>query len=138
MTVFVDTWGWVALAVRRDSAHRKVAALYEHLHRERTPLVTSDYVLDETITRLFQRQPFLESKRFLEATFVAAERGHLLIERIDASLFQQAWLLRLRFDDQPGISFTDLTSFAVMRAHRITRVITQDRHFALGGFTLSP
>lgn len=138
MTVFVDTWGWLALEDHRDPSHLRVKALYHRLGDEGVRRVTTDFVLDETITRLFQRRPFLESKRFMEATFAAAERGHLRVERIDAALFREAWLLRLRFDDQPGVSFTDLTSFAVMRARGITRVLTQDRHFSLGGFTLLP
>lgn len=138
MTVFVDTWGWLALEDRRDPSHLRVKALYKRLAGEGVRRVTTDFVLDETITRLFQRRPFLESKRFVEATFAAAELGHLRIERVDAALFQQAWLLRLRFDDQPGISFTDLASFAVMKTLGVTRVITQDRHFGLGGFTLLP
>ena len=101
-------------------------------------MFTSDYILDETIARLFQRRPFLEAKRFVEAILASEERGYLRVERVDARRFKEAWMLRLRYDDEPGVSFTDLTSFALMRELGIADVLTQDRHFRLAGFTPVP
>ena len=43
--------------------------------------------------------------------------------------FSAAWRLRLRYHDKPRISFTDLTSFVVMRELRLQRVLTGDAHF---------
>ena len=37
------------------------------------------------------------------------------IAHVTPERFSRAWLLRLRYRDQPRISFTDLTSFVVMR-----------------------
>jgi len=45
------------------------------------------------------------------------------------SRFEEAKVLRLRFDDKPRISFTDLTSMVVMREIGVTDVITGDEHF---------
>jgi hypothetical protein len=56
--LFIDTWGWLALADARDPAHAK-AVSERRARRERGSLITSDYVLDETFTRLFSRMPFL-------------------------------------------------------------------------------
>jgi len=42
-----------------------------------------------------------------------------------------------KFADQ-GVGFTDCISFALMRRHRIKRVFTFDRHFALAGFEAVP
>ncbi len=47
MPVFVDTGGWFAYFVRRDSDH---VAAAEWMRQNRQPLVTSDYVLDELFT----------------------------------------------------------------------------------------
>jgi len=38
--------------------------------------------------------------------------------------------MRLRYRDKPDISFTDLTSFAIMEEENITAVLTNDRHFS--------
>lgn len=138
MSLYVDTWGWLVLEDRLDPAHGHVDRLYRRLRSKRERVFTSDYVLDETITRLFQRRPFLEAKRFIDAVLEAGERGYLAIETVDPARFREAWLLRLRFDDQPAVSFTDLTSFVIMRERRIPDALTADRHFRIAGFNLVP
>ena len=66
----------------------------------------------------------------MEALFASAEAGHLIIQRITAERFAEAWKLRLRYGDKPLISFTDLTSFSVMQGVGISDVLTNDQHFA--------
>jgi predicted nucleic acid-binding protein len=64
----------------------------------------------------------------------------VVIERIDPQRFDNAWKLRLRYKDKPKVSFTDLTSFVVMRENHIRRVVTADAHFGqIGlGFQIIP
>ena len=57
--------------------------------------------------------------------------GRLVFERVEDDRFNYAWLLRSLFRDKPEISFTDLTSFVVMRDLDITRAFTRDRHFEM-------
>jgi uncharacterized protein len=56
-------------------------------------------------------------------------KGYLELEWISPENFQEAQRLRLRFFDKPMISFTDLTSMAIMRALDIELVLTGDEHF---------
>jgi len=104
-----------------------------HLRRrfaERRRLwITSDYVLDETFTRLYTRGPFHEVERFCAGIFDQQKLGLLTVERISPESFQKAYALRLRYRDKPRISFTDFTSFAVMRELGIRHVLTGDLHF---------
>jgi uncharacterized protein len=58
-----------------------------------------------------------------------ATRGKLLVHRITSEKFAAALELRRRFRDKPEISFTDLTTMAIMRELEITRVVTEDNHF---------
>jgi uncharacterized protein len=51
------------------------------------------------------------------------------IEHVTPERFSSAWRLRLRYHDKPRISFTDLTSFVVMRELRLEQVLTGDAHF---------
>lgn len=127
--LFVDTWGWLALEDRRDPDHTSVAALYREFRAARGLAVTTDWVLDETITRLFRRRPFAEARQFVEALFASAEAGYLVIQRITGERFSRAWQLRLRYRDKPLISHTDLASFTVMQEEEIADVLTNDRHF---------
>ena len=93
-------------------------------------LVTTDYILDETFTRLFSRCHFSEAHRFSDAVLGAESAGILKIERITKERFDAAYGLRARYRDKPSISFTDLTSFVVMKELRIRDVLTGDAHFA--------
>ena len=139
--LFVDTWCWLALEDRGDPDHTGVASLYREFRDARGLAVSTDWILDETITRLFRRRPFAEARGFVEALFASAEAGYLVIQRVTAERFGKAWQLRLRYPDKPLISFTDLTSFTVMQEDGISDVLTNDRHFGqvnLGFHRLPP
>lgn len=138
--VFVDTWGWIALGYRRDSRHQEVRSFYRDLRAGHGKVYTTDFVLDEVATLLFRREPFSEAVRFIEGIFAAADQQSLVVERITSQRFAEAWRLRKAFHDKPSISFTDLTSIAIMQELRLTRVMSDDDHFvqvALG-FTKVP
>lgn len=134
--LFIDTWGWLVLADRRDPAHRRVRRLYQAFARRGGLCVTSDYVLDEVMTLLFRRAPFLPTKAFTEAIFAAVEAGAVDLQRVTADRFHRAWDFRVRYADKPLISFTDLTSFVIMTEAGVRDVLTEDRHFGLVGLGL--
>lgn len=127
--LFVDTWGWLVLEDRRHPAHLPVVQLRRQHSDSGGLLVTTDYVLDEMVTRLFARRPFTEAEAFCSQVFQAGKVGLLRIEPITPERFEKAYGLRLRYRDKPRISFTDLTSFAVMRELGVRRALTGDAHF---------
>jgi predicted nucleic acid-binding protein len=127
--LFVDTWGWLVLANRRDPSFPEVARMRAEAADRKGAWVTTDYVLDETITRLFATTPLTLARRYVEGIFEAAQLGLVNIEHVNAERFTAAWRLRLQFEDKPRISFTDLTTFVVMRELRIEQALTGDAHF---------
>jgi uncharacterized protein len=127
--LFIDTWGWLALANDQDPAYGKVAPLRQQYLQRGSAWVTTDYVLDETITRLFAARPFAQAEAFCNGVLAAQHAGSLALEPITSERFQSAYRLRLRYRDKPRISFTDLTSIAVMRELGIRHVLTGDAHF---------
>ena len=139
-SVFIDTWGWVALGHRKDARHHEVKGLYKELQSQGARLYTSDYVLDELITLLFRKEVFEEAVRLVEGLFHASEQRLLTIERITSGRFASTWTLRRKLQDKPRISFTDLSSMAVMEELGIERVLTDDEHFEhVGmGFRMCP
>jgi predicted nucleic acid-binding protein len=126
--LFVDTWGWLVLADSKDPAH--VRSVSERRRRSAPGhLITTDYVLDETFTRLFSRCTFALAREFSDAVLQAEPAGLLKVERITPERFDAAYQMRLRYRDKPSISFTDLTSFVVMKELGIREVLTADDHF---------
>jgi predicted nucleic acid-binding protein len=135
--IFVDTWGWMALGHRREPRHVEVKQIYQELRNNRVPIYTSDYVLDEVITLLFRREDFAEATSFVEGILAASVLEQLLIERTTSDRFLAAWELRKRFQDKPGISFTDLVSMLIMNERGIHQVLTEDEHFIQVGMGFS-
>lgn len=127
--VFVDTWGWLALGHLKDLQHENVRKLFKRLNDEGINFHTSDYVLDELITILFRRESFEEGVRFMKGIFQGAEYGNPTIERVTSSRFSAAWGLRLKFQDKPKISFTDLTTMVIMQEIGISQILSGDEHF---------
>ena len=127
MKLFIDTWGWLTLLDRNESRHEDVKKHY-HLFREQNGIMyTSDYVVDETITLLFRRLPFKTAKAALSKLDKAVKEGYLQMERVTPERFEKAKGLRLKYQDKPMISFTDLTSMVIMKELDITNIITGDQ-----------
>ena len=139
-SLFVDTWGWLALRDRGDSGHGEAAAVFKEALARRVSMITTDYVLDETFTLLFRRLPLAKARESLEALTAVIDDGSVSLEPIHPARFREAVSLRLKYKDKPEISFTDFTSMVVMRELAVKRVLTEDRHFAqVGlGFELAP
>jgi predicted nucleic acid-binding protein len=90
-SIFIDTWGWLALGHRRDNYHQAVKQLYYQLKQQKTLIYTSDYVLDELISLLFRRENFQEVSIFLEGILQSEELGNLQIERVTSERFKRAY-----------------------------------------------
>jgi predicted nucleic acid-binding protein len=129
LKLFIDTWGWIVLRNKREPRHIELNEFYSSWKNQKGISYTTDYILDETFTLLFRRLPFKEAKKSLDAIDFAIKEGYLCLERITAERFEKAKGLRIKFQDKPRISFTDLTSMVVMVEIGITNILTQDDHF---------
>ena len=112
--IFVDTWGWLALGHRRDQNHLAVKGYFQSLIQAQVRLHTSDYVLDEVMTLMFKRENFDTAHQFMDGIFQSSEMGQVQIHRITPNRFKNTWKLRIRLQDKPNISFTDLSSMMLM------------------------
>lgn len=129
MKLFIDTWGLLALGDKKDTYHHQVLNLYKHYKDKEARMITTDYVLDEAITLVFLRTQFHEAVTFIDELLMACKQKYIELETISWGRFLRAWELRQKFRDKPRLSFTDLTSFAVMKELNIFQVLTGDMHF---------
>jgi len=128
--VFVDTAGFLALWDAGDEHHAAATRLQAELARQRRRFVTSEYVVDETVTLLRLRHSHAAAADFLD-TVESSEA--LRLEWMGAERFHTAATLFRRHADKEW-SFTDCTSFAIMRELRIQDAFTTDHHFRQAGF----
>jgi predicted nucleic acid-binding protein len=134
--IFVDTGAWIALTDRADQYHREAQQIYARLKRERQRLVTSDYVIDETVTRLRYDSGHSQAVRFLDL-MARAQAGHALQRvMVTAALFEAAVLLFRQYDTA-GLSFTDCTSLIICESLHINEAFAFDGHFQMRGILLS-
>ena len=127
--IFFDTWGWVAIAHKNDTHHTKVFSFYNaFLHNKGIPL-TTDYILAETITLLKARTDPKGVNVFIDTLLAAVKEGRILLERINEKRWEKAWDLSKKYKDKPYISFSDFSSFVVMKETGVSEVLTADKHF---------
>jgi hypothetical protein len=120
--IFVDSSAWFAVYSRRDANHPAAMAAIRSF---RDPLVTSDYIVDETLTLLRARG---ENRRALTFGRRVIEGGWARIVRIEDQDFTAAWSMFRTFHDKDW-SFTDCTSRVVMERLGIKRAFAFDDHF---------
>lgn len=132
--LFVDTAGWMACADASDAAHVSCRKARDGAMRGGQVLVTTDYVVNETLTLLRVRLGVEAAEAWWRQVDGSSR---VRWERVDASRFDRAVWLFFQYRDK-GFSFTDCTSFAVMRELRIGTALTTDRHFRQMGFQVAP
>jgi predicted nucleic acid-binding protein len=135
--VFVDTGAWIAVMVQADAYHEAAKTCYRRLLSRRLPLVASNYVFDETLTRIRYDAGHAAACRFLDLYEEAEERRLLVTLYVDEDVTRQALQLFRKYSDQE-FSFTDCTSFVLMERHAITEAFAFDNHFETMGFLRQP
>ena len=128
--VFVDTAGFLALWDASDEHHFRALHLQSGLASSKRQLVTTDYIVDETVTLLLVRHSHAAASDFLE-TVTATE--WIRVEWVDSDRFHAAADLFTDHKDKEW-SFTDCVSFALMREFGLADSFTTDHHFRQAGF----
>lgn len=133
--IFVDTSAWFALLYEKAAQRPEATAAFEEIERGRFGMpVTSDYILDETFTLLRQRASLAHVTRFAELLRNSPSVRRL---RVGETTFDESLKLMQSRPDKKW-SFTDCTSFVLMRETRIARAFTWDHNFVEAGFEVVP
>lgn len=128
MKAFFDTSFFIALFIRQEKYHPKVTGKYQDYKKQRALLFTSDYILDELFTRIaydFGGNTLEKIIKTIQKTITAEE---LRILRIDERIFQKAIIVMQKFSDKK-ISFTDATTYILMKDFALDEIATLDSDF---------
>ena len=129
--VFVDTAAWIALMNTDDDFHKQALEVKSQLKRDKSYLVTSDFVLLEVADGLASPDVRYQTILFINRL---KELQGLLIIPISQILLNQEWELYSQRLDK-GWGLTDCISFVIMQQQEITIAFTSDKHFEQAGFT---
>lgn len=128
MTCFIDTSAFFALLDSDDANHNPARNLWSNLVTERTALVSSNYVLLETIVLLQNRLGVAAVRGFHEDIVPL-----IGVEWVDHEI-HSAGMAALLSSGKRALSLVDCTSFEVMRRLGIKKAFVFDRHFKQQGF----
>ena len=114
--IFVDTCAWFARYTPRDLYHQAARGF---LGKNREQLVTTDYVVDETLT-LFKARGNYDRALVVGPSLLNGQLAQL--EWVQPGDVQSAWEVYQQFRDKEW-SFTDCVSYVIMQRLQIKRAI---------------
>jgi len=132
--LFVDTAGWMACADGSDPAHGRAVAVRDSWLEGGGVFVTSDYVADETLTLLRIRLGIDAAENWWQQVDGSSR---VRWEYVSLARADKARSLFFRYRDK-DFSFTDCTSFILMRELKLREALTTDHHFLQAGFGIRP
>jgi predicted nucleic acid-binding protein len=131
MNVFVDTSGLFALLVQNDHMHIRARENFSYFAEQNAQLVTSSFVLVETIA-LLQRRIGLAPVHDFNAK---------ILPLLDVIWVNDKWytcaMQRLFAQNNRNVSLVDCLSFEIMDSLEIKYAFAFDRHFEENGFTIA-
>lgn len=130
-SVFADTSGLFALAVRRNQHYVAAQELQRAFIAARTTFVTTNFVVAELHALMLSRVGVVEANDLL----AAIDASHTRIIRASEDDEVVARSIIQQYSGH-GYSLTDAISFAVMDRQGMRRAFTFDDHFRRFGITI--
>ena len=128
--IYVDTSAFYALLDRSDKYHKQASTLWPTLLDEDVTLITSNYVVSETVALLQNRIGFEAANLWYRDIL-----GVLEIWWVDEDTHQRAYELWLNLG-RMRFSLVDCVSFVTMHHHQIEKAFCFKPHFTDHGFDL--
>jgi predicted nucleic acid-binding protein len=133
--IFVDTSAWYAVEVEDDVNHEAACKFLSRIASGKHGIsITTDYILDETLTLLRSRRDLASASAFIDKI---SKSKSLCVFWINEDLFEKA-LDIFRKSDRKSWSFTDCASFALMRELSVSEAFSFDNHFREAGLQALP
>ena len=122
------------MADEADPKHASSRRARDACLRDGGVLLSTDYVMDETLTLIRVRLGLDAAATWWEQIDASARIRWEWIDPLRAEK-ARSWFFRWR---DKSFSFTDCASFVVMRELGLGRALTTDRHFSQAGFETVP
>lgn len=128
----MDTSAFYAVLDADDEEHPAARQAWQHLIEEGHPLLTSNYVLVETLALLQSRLGMQAVREFDDAVYPL-----LRVLWVDEETHRQA-VSAVLAAGRKRLSLVDCSSFVLMRRHGLDTAFAFDDHFPEQGFTTLP
>jgi len=120
--IFADTGALFAFIMPDDEHHEEAR---QWVRQNQLPLITTDYIIDETLTLLRMRSQYTRAIDFGDLIFSGQVTQIYYLAEDD---ILAAWQVFRTYNDKEW-SFTDCTSKVVIERLGLTHAFAFDRHF---------
>jgi len=131
-SIFIDTSWFKVFIDESDDFHDKAVSQSAILSQQKQMLITTNFIVDETLTLLRVRKGLDLALKFRD--FLSQISSHSRIVRLLSLDEFKAWEWFPK--NWSKLSFTDCTSFAIMQRLDLNDVATFDDHFTRAGFNV--
>ncbi|MBI3398342.1 MAG: PIN domain-containing protein [Deltaproteobacteria bacterium] len=118
------------MSIVRLSSRRSLWQKAQKSKKHKIELITSEYVIDESITLIRYRVSHYAAVIFGDALF---NSSIVKITDVQDEDRLKAWEIFKKYEDKE-LSFTDCASFAIMEKLKLHKAFTFDEHFKKAGF----
>jgi len=129
-TVFLDSSFLKGLIDSKDDFYQSAGRIWLELRDKGKNLVTSNFIIDETLTLLRSKCNLETALKFRD---LLAEHSHI-IKIIRVTVADEAGAWEWFGKNWSKLSFTDCVSFALMKRLGIKQAAAFDDHFQRAGF----
>lgn len=130
--IFVDTGGWFASVVTDEADHLITKTWFE---KNRETLITTDYIVDETLTLLRARK---ENRKALQIGELFFNGSLASLHYLSEEEILETWQVYKSFSNKDW-SFTDCASKVIIEKFGITHAFSFDKYFRqFGGIIVVP
>lgn len=128
--IFLDTAFAYALVNKSDEWHSEAVALQKEVSKNKTILLTSEYVLWEIANGLSAINYKMKAGILIR---VLMNNPYIKLVPSSSSLLSEGLNLYEKYSDK-DFSLTDCISFIIMNQFNVEEVLSSDRHFEQMGF----
>ena len=127
MSVFIDSGVFFSAYSKEDENHLKAVKLLEQaLIGEYGKVFTSTHIFNETVTLVKLRSKDDEIAINIGEAILSSEKIKVLPVKSD--IFDEAWDI-FKLNKDRAFSYTDCTSIALIRKHKINKILSFDTEF---------
>lgn len=134
--VFIDSSAWLAYYLSDEPDHIRIKNLIKGLIKEGQVIVTSNDIIDETVTFLIYRKPLL-AKKFIDFLKKTILTNHMTQLWVDDEIQTEAFEIVQKFVEHK-LSLTDATTIALIKKFSIESIISLDSDFTKVGISTLP
>lgn len=134
MKAFADSGWFIALHNKKDVHHKEAVEILKKIPCEKIMVYTSDYVIDESVTLALARTKSPDTAEALGEGIMNSK--YIKILKVTDDNFRDAWEF-FKENKNNYYSFTDCTTFILMKELNINKIFTFDKHFTREGIEVN-